>query len=399
MHTSGPDGDRRFWSRLRPAGRARADPPNRAPGSARRVRSIVAGLLLAALGAAGIPASAVLALRHTAEAQHEFQQGLRRQFITGLAASPVRVLAGPAEEGGVAAPVQFAVEEPAPPPDGAPIAVLRIPALGLEQVVVEGSSSRELSGAPGHRPDSARPGGEGVFAVAGRRLTHGAPFRDLSRLVPGNLIEVVTPEGTFVYEVTGSRVVGASEELPLSDSSVSRLALVTSAVSLTGDRRLVVTATLREQRERTLLALELPGQLLAAPDPGETATPVLSALGRLAATNIGPRPQAVQQPETQTVAEPADGPEPAAAAEPPAPAAAAEPPPASGPAQASGPQAPPGRGSGQGIGTGSRATPAPDPTPEPSPDPTPSEAETGSGCPAGTEPAQPIIAAAPICVP
>jgi sortase A len=81
------------------------------------------------------------------------------------------------------------------------MALLRIPALGddYEVPIVEGVSSDDLSRGVGHYPRTALPGDVGNFAVAGHRVTHGEPFRDLPKLVPGDIIEVETSEAIYTY--------------------------------------------------------------------------------------------------------------------------------------------------------------------------------------------------------
>ncbi|WP_460400707.1 sortase [Actinophytocola sediminis] len=114
-------------------------------------------------------------------------------------------------------------------PAGAPIAVLDVPGIGLRQVVVEGTSSGDLMSGPGHRRDTPLPGQQGVSLLYGRSATFGGPFRDISRLRPGDELTVVTFQGEFTYEVEGVRRDGD----PLPDLSAvvdggSRLTMVTA---------------------------------------------------------------------------------------------------------------------------------------------------------------------------
>lgn len=81
--------------------------------------------------------------------------------------------------------------------------ILRIPRFGVdwEWVVVEGVEEEDLKNGPGHYPDSVVPGEIGNFAIAAHRSGHGWPFGDFPELRVGDLIEVVTREGTFIYEL------------------------------------------------------------------------------------------------------------------------------------------------------------------------------------------------------
>lgn len=78
-------------------------------------------------------------------------------------------------------------------------------------VVVDGVSLADLAAGPGHYPDSDDPG-EGNFAVAGHRTTHGAPFFRLDDLQEGDEIHVLDLDGTeHVYRYVSQRIVAPTE--------------------------------------------------------------------------------------------------------------------------------------------------------------------------------------------
>ncbi|MBB5790016.1 class E sortase [Jiangella mangrovi] len=81
--------------------------------------------------------------------------------------------------------------------------LLRIPRFGAdwEWVVVEGVEPEDLENGPGHYPESADAGEVGNFAVAAHRSGHGWPFAPFPELRVGDRIEIVTAQGTFVYEL------------------------------------------------------------------------------------------------------------------------------------------------------------------------------------------------------
>ncbi|QAY71273.1 class E sortase [Xylanimonas protaetiae] len=147
---------------------------------------------------------------------------------------------------------------PAEPVTGDLVGVLRIPALdGLQLAVVEGVVPEQLRRGPGHYPGTALPGQVGNVVVAGHnaRSGAGAPFVDLHELVAGDEIRFETPQGTWTYTVTGTRVVppaAVSVLLPVRDRpqavpTTSQLTLVTCDYSLGGStNRLVVEAELAE---------------------------------------------------------------------------------------------------------------------------------------------------------
>ncbi len=86
-------------------------------------------------------------------------------------------------------------------PAGDVIAVLSIPALGLETPVVTGVGADPLSRGVGWYPNTARPGQAGNFAVAGYRITHGSPLRHVLELKAGDTITVRDCTHSYQYTV------------------------------------------------------------------------------------------------------------------------------------------------------------------------------------------------------
>ncbi|WP_246159804.1 sortase [Microbacterium rhizomatis] len=112
-------------------------------------------------------------------------------------------------------------------PDGAPVAVLTIPQLGVKEVVSEGTSSGVLNAGPGHRRDTVLPGQVGVSVVMGRAAAFGGPFARLQSLQPGDQFEVRTGQGASTFEVMGLRYAGDPTP-PAPVKGESRLILMTA---------------------------------------------------------------------------------------------------------------------------------------------------------------------------
>lgn len=127
--------------------------------------------------------------------------------------------------------------------EGEPVALLQIPAIGLEAAVIEGSDAADLKRAPGHLRTSPLPGQEGNSVILGHRSTHGAPFAHLDDLVAEDEITVVTGQGEQTFVVTGIRTAAADNAEVFEAGDEPTLTLVTSD-SLLSDRRLIVEATL-----------------------------------------------------------------------------------------------------------------------------------------------------------
>jgi sortase A len=187
----------------------------------------------AALGTAGIALLVVgLALglfllyefAYTGQVEHRSQRALLSEFRQRLALT------------------QF--DAPDAPVQGGPAAILRIPSIGLNQVVVEGSSPSDLKQGPGHLPSSPLPGEFGNSVLLGHRLTYGGPFAKLDQLQKGDTIDVLTGQGHFTYTVQGSQIVKPGQPDVIGPAPDSRLTLITSTSAFGNDRR-AITATLK----------------------------------------------------------------------------------------------------------------------------------------------------------
>lgn len=95
-----------------------------------------------------------------------------------------------------------------PVPQGSPVAVLHIKAIGLKEVVFQGTTSGVLRSGPGHRRDTPLPGQAGTSVIMGRQWGYGSPFNHLDRLKPGDAVTVTTGQGQQQYQVTGLRRAG-----------------------------------------------------------------------------------------------------------------------------------------------------------------------------------------------
>jgi sortase A len=109
---------------------------------------------------------------------------------------------------------------------GTPVAVLSIPEIGLNAVVLQGTSSGVLEGGPGHLRDTPLPGQAGVSEIFGRQSAYGGPFGQLSRLSPGAIFTVTTGQGVTRYRVLDVRRPGNLDPPPTPGKG--RLILVTA---------------------------------------------------------------------------------------------------------------------------------------------------------------------------
>ena len=110
------------------------------------------------------------------------------------------------------------------PPPGSAVGKIEIPRLGVSAVVRAGSDARTLQLAVGHIPGTALPGETGNVGLAAHRDTF---FRRLEDIRAGDEVRVVTPDGTFTYEVEGTRIVEPSDVWVLDPTARPALTLVT----------------------------------------------------------------------------------------------------------------------------------------------------------------------------
>jgi LPXTG-site transpeptidase (sortase) family protein len=91
------------------------------------------------------------------------------------------------------------------------MALIKIPKIGVDAVVVEGVEVEDLKKGPGHYPETALPGQLGNMVISGHRTTYGAPFYRLNELAKGDTITVVTREAIYTYTVTRTAIVRPTE--------------------------------------------------------------------------------------------------------------------------------------------------------------------------------------------
>jgi len=138
------------------------------------------------------------------------QDRLSQEIEEQWADAPTVEAPTPAPPEGAPAPAPTPAPESIDVGLGEPFAVLHIPRLGgdYSRVVVEGTAQVQLAQGPGHYLDTAMPGQDGNFAVAGHRVGRGSPFLDLDRLQPGDAIVVETGANWYVYRVLGAPASG-----------------------------------------------------------------------------------------------------------------------------------------------------------------------------------------------
>jgi sortase A len=176
----------------------------------------------------------------TAYLQQQHQDALRSQLDPSniLGTVPTTTPAAPSSPPVTIAPASTK------PTDGSPVAVIAIPKIGLNQVVVQGIDEPQLELGPGHYPQTPLPGEAGDVAIAGHRTTWGHPFYHLDSLAKGDLIYLATSSGTFVYTVTDSLIVDPTDVAVIGPTLGPTLSLTTCNPRYSAAQRLVIKASL-----------------------------------------------------------------------------------------------------------------------------------------------------------
>ena len=132
--------------------------------------------------------------------------------------------------------------KPWPWADTRAVAILEVPRLGLREIVLEGSSGRNLAFGP-TLVNNGRIDESFDRVLSGHRDTH---FSFLKKLQTGDLLRLRTPQGTRDYRVRWQQAVDSRRQSLVIDASVERLTLLTcypfDAPLPGGPLRWVVTA-------------------------------------------------------------------------------------------------------------------------------------------------------------
>jgi len=176
-----------------------------------------------------------------------------------------------------AVPASLATAHPGGLPSQA-VAEIIIPAIHVDQFVVDGTSDADLQKGPGHYTGTPYPGQPGNVAIAGHRTTFGAPFNRLGDLQPGDTIITKTPTGTYLYVVAGKENVAPTQTSVVDDYGDNRLTLTTCTPEFLATQRLVVVAALQGPLGGSTDAA--PARVSAPPTP----TKIVKAIAGSAAT-------------------------------------------------------------------------------------------------------------------
>lgn len=126
---------------------------------------------------------------------------------------------------------------------------LRIPAIKVDVVVVEGTTASALRAGAGHYVNTPLPCEQGNVAIAGHRTTYGRPFSHVDVLKAGDEITLETPVGTCTYRIDRAPyVVTPLDTSVLNPTPDATLTLTTCHPKGSARQRLIIKARLVGQQ-------------------------------------------------------------------------------------------------------------------------------------------------------
>lgn len=145
---------------------------------------------------------------------------------------------------------ESATEESLNPPEEPPgitgiLGRIKIPAISVDLMLVEGTGSKQLQWGGGHVTGTAMPGETGNCSIAAHRdYTFGTYFSRLDELKPGDQIIIDYQGVDFNYTVTESFIVSPDEVSVLEPTKEPIVTLITCHPRGSGKQRLIVRGQL-----------------------------------------------------------------------------------------------------------------------------------------------------------
>jgi sortase A len=127
---------------------------------------------------------------------------------------------------------------------GEGIGRIKVPRLGINMILVNGTDSATLTKGPGRDPRTFMPGQGQLVYIAGHRTTYLAPFSHIDSMRAGDEVTLSMPYATLVYRVTGHRIVTATNLTVLKSHGVEQLALQACHPRFFATHRYIVYAKL-----------------------------------------------------------------------------------------------------------------------------------------------------------
>jgi sortase A len=147
---------------------------------------------------------------------------------------------------------------------GQAVGRIRVPRLGLNMVVVDGTDHDSLTKGPGLDRRTYMPGEGQLVYIAGHRTTYLAPFAHIERMKAGDPITLEVPYATFRYRVLAHKIVGANDLAVLHSHGREIVELQACHPRFFASHRYIVYARLVQIDPRGAPSMRAPSRTLAA---------------------------------------------------------------------------------------------------------------------------------------
>lgn len=122
---------------------------------------------------------------------------------------------------------------------------IKIPAIQVDSVVVQGDTWDQLRKGVGQHLGTPNPGNPGNLVLAGHNDIYGEVFRSLDKLKPGDEVTLFTITHQYVYLVTETKIVKPTDVSVMDPTSEASLTLISCYPYLVDNKRIVVKAILQ----------------------------------------------------------------------------------------------------------------------------------------------------------
>lgn len=143
--------------------------------------------------------------------------------------------------------VQSLANIPIPTPGPQHAIRIQIPVINVDAPVVQGDGWEQLKKGVGQHIGTANPGEKGNIVLSAHNDIFGEIFRDLDQLKPGDAIILYTPQKTYTYIVTGSKIVEPTQVDVMDPTAQPTATLISCYPYLVDNKRIVVIARLRTE--------------------------------------------------------------------------------------------------------------------------------------------------------
>lgn len=141
--------------------------------------------------------------------------------------------------------VQSMFNVPLPTPGPEQAIRLQIPALHIDAPIVQGDGWEQLKKGVGQHYSSINPGERGNLVLSAHNDIFGEIFRDLDRLVPGDLVIVHTNQRPYTYIVVDTKIVSPTSVEVLAPTEQPTVTLISCYPYLVDNMRIVVIGRLQ----------------------------------------------------------------------------------------------------------------------------------------------------------